>query len=74
MVQHYRDRWARQNDCLPLSTHWKSVVRPMQPKQKEPKGVPTQEQGFNHVKTTITWVLAYPDYSKNFESYTDASS
>ncbi len=34
------------------------------------------QKTFNHVKTTITRevVLAYPDYSKVFEIYTDASS
>ncbi len=31
-------------------------------------------RAFNHVKTPITRVLAYPDYSKVFESYTDTSS
>ncbi len=32
------------------------------------------QRAFNHVKTPITRVLAYPDYSKVFESYTDMSS
>ena len=32
------------------------------------------QRAFNHVKTTITRVLAYPDYSIVFESYTDTSS
>jgi hypothetical protein len=32
------------------------------------------QKAFNHVKTPITRVLAYPDYSKVFESYTDTSS
>jgi hypothetical protein len=32
------------------------------------------QRTFNHVKTPITRVLAYPDYSKVFESYTDTSS
>ncbi len=32
------------------------------------------QTAFNHAKTTITRVLAYPDYSKVFESYTDTSS
>jgi hypothetical protein len=32
------------------------------------------QRAFNHVKTPITRVLAYPDYSKVFESYTDTSS
>ncbi len=32
------------------------------------------QRAFNHIKTPITRVLAYPDYSKVFESYTDTSS
>ncbi len=34
------------------------------------------QRAFNHIKATITEdvVLAYPDYSKVFEIYTDASS
>jgi hypothetical protein len=32
------------------------------------------QRAFNHVNTPITRVLAYPDYSKVFESYTDTSS
>jgi hypothetical protein len=34
------------------------------------------QRAFNHVKATIVRevVLAYPDYSKVFEIYTDASS
>jgi hypothetical protein len=32
------------------------------------------QRAFNHVKATITKVLAYPDYSKVFKIYTDASS
>jgi hypothetical protein len=35
-----------------------------------------QQTAFNHIKATIAkdMVLAYPDYSKVFEIYTDASS
>jgi hypothetical protein len=32
------------------------------------------QRAFNHVKTPITRVLAYPDYSKVFESYSHTSS
>ena len=32
------------------------------------------QRAFNHVKTPIIRVFAYPDYSKVFESYTDTSS
>jgi hypothetical protein len=50
-------------------------------KAKGTKKVPwhwdkVHQRAFNHVKATITKdvVLAYPDYSKVFEIYTDASS
>ncbi len=79
MVQNYRYCWARQNNCLPLSPHWKNVVRLKKPKQKKPKRCPNSgarsiEGAFNHIKATLQVVLTYPDYSKVFESYTDASS
>jgi hypothetical protein len=32
------------------------------------------QRAFNHVKTPIKRDLAYPDYSKVFESYIDTSS
>jgi hypothetical protein len=50
-------------------------------KAKGTKKVPwhwdeVNQRAFNHVKATIAKdvVLAYPDYSKVFEIYTDASS
>ncbi len=50
-------------------------------KAKGTKKVPwhwdeVHQRAFNHVKATIAKdvVLAYPDYSKVFEIYTDASS
>jgi hypothetical protein len=50
-------------------------------KAKGTKKVPwhwdkVHQRAFNHVKATIAKdvVLAYPDYSKVFEMYTDASS
>ncbi len=51
------------------------------PKAKGTKKVPwhwgkVHQRAFDHVKATIAKdvVLAYPDYSKVFEIYTDASS
>jgi hypothetical protein len=35
------------------------------------QGDKVYQRAFNHVKTPITRVLAYPDYSKVFESYKD---
>ncbi len=67
---------------MPLSPHWLgSAVRPKPLKLKGPKKVPwhwdkVHQRAFNHVKATIAKdvVLAYPDYSKVFKIYTDASS
>ncbi len=69
--------------CSPLSPHWleSAVVRPKPQKQKGTKRYPwhwdgIHQRAFNHAKATIAKdvVLAYPDYSKVFEIYTDASS
>ncbi len=67
---------------MPLSPHWlESVVRPKITRAKGTKKAPWHWDGvhqgaFNHVKVTIAReeVLAYPDYSKVFEIYTDALS
>ncbi len=82
MVQYYRDLWARQSKMLALLT---SLVGECgQTKVSRAKGtkkVPwhwdkVHQRSFDHVKATIARevVLAYPDYSKVFEIYTDASS
>jgi hypothetical protein len=82
MVQYYRDLWARRRIMLTPPT---SLVGECgQTKVKRTKGtkkVPwhwdeVHQRAFNHVKATIAReiVLAYPDYSKVFEIYTDASS
>ncbi len=48
-------------------------------KAKEPMRCPNSgtrfiKRAFNHVKANLQVVLAYRDYLKVFESYTDASS
>eukprot|EP00804_Cyclotella_cryptica_P004621 CCRYP_006941-RA/>CCRYP_006941-RA protein AED:0.36 eAED:0.26 QI:0/0/0/1/0/0/2/0/265 len=72
IVQYYRDLWARRSKVLaPLTSlvankmkkrpwHWDMV----------------HQKAFDDVKTSIAKdvVLAYPDYSMEFETYTDASS
>ncbi len=82
MVQYYCDLWARQSNILaPLTSlvgecgHTKSI------RAKGTKKVPwhwveVHQRAFYHVKATIAKdvVMAYPDYSKVFEIYTDASS
>ncbi len=56
-----------------------SAVRPNPLKLKGPRtgiGTKLHQREFDHLKATIAKdvVLAYPDYSKVFEIYTDASS
>ncbi len=82
MVQYYRDLWARPSKMLAPPT---SLVGECgQTKVTRAKGIKkvpchwdeVHQRAFNHVKATIARevVLAYPDYSKVFEIYTDASS
>ncbi len=68
--------------CLSSSLRWLgSAVRPKPLRLKGPKKVPwhwdeVHQRAFDHITAKITKdvVLAYPDYSKVFEIYTDASS
>jgi hypothetical protein len=82
MVQYYRDLWARRSNKLASLT---SLVGECgQAKSTKAKGTKkvawhwdeVHQGAFNHVKATTAKdvVLAYPDYSKVFEMYTDASS
>jgi hypothetical protein len=82
MVQYYRDLWARQSKMLaPLTS---LVGECGQTKVTRPKGTKkmpwhwdeVHQRAFIHVKATISRevVLAYPDFSKVFKIYTDASS
>ncbi len=82
MVQYYHDLWARQSNMLaPLTSLARECGQTKTTKAKGTKKVPwhwdeVHQRAFNHVKATIAKdvVLAYPDYSKVFEIYTDASS
>jgi hypothetical protein len=82
MVQYYRDLWARQSNMLaPLTLLIGECGQTKSTKAKVTKKVPwhwdeVHQRAFNQVKATITKdvVLAYPDYSKVFKIYTDASS
>jgi hypothetical protein len=82
MVQYYRDLWARRSDMLaPLTSLVGECGQTKTTKAKGTKKVAwhwdeVHQRSFNHVKATIAKdvVLAYPDYSKVFEIYTDASS
>ena len=82
MVQYYRDLWARCSKMLsPLSDLVGECGQTKVTKAKGTKKVPwhwdeVHQKAFNVVKATIIKdvVLAYLDYSKVFEVYTDASA
>jgi hypothetical protein len=82
MVQYYCDLQARWSNLLaPLTTLVGECGQTKSTRAKGTKTVPwhwdkVHHRAFNHVETTIAKdvVLAYPDYSKVFKIYTDASS
>ncbi len=82
MVQYYRDRRARRSKMLaPLTSLVEECSQTKVSRAKGTKKVPwhwdeVHQRDFDHVKATIARevVLAYPDYSKVFEIYTDAWS
>ncbi len=82
MLPYYHDLWARRSKMLaPLTSLVEECSQTKVTRAKGTKKVPwhwneVHQRAFNHVKATIAGevVLAYPDYSKVFEIYTDASS
>ncbi len=82
MVQYYRDLWARRSKKLaPLTSLVGECSQTKVTRAKGPKNAPwhwdeVHQRALDLVKATIARevVLAYPDYSKVFEIYTDASS
>eukprot|EP00804_Cyclotella_cryptica_P001444 CCRYP_003683-RA/>CCRYP_003683-RA protein AED:0.46 eAED:-0.12 QI:0/-1/0/1/-1/0/1/0/330 len=81
MVQYYRDLWARRSKMLaPLTSlvgecgHTKKS-KLLKVKKKPWKWTNEHQKAFDDVKATIAKdvSLAYPDYSKGFEIYTDGS-
>jgi hypothetical protein len=82
MVQYYRDLWGRRSEMLaPLTSLVGECSQTKVTRAKTTEKVlwhwdEVHQRAFNHVKATIARkvVLAYPDYSKVFEIYTDASS
>jgi hypothetical protein len=81
MVQYYRDLWGRRSEMLaPLMTlvgkcgHTK-VTRAKGTKKQPWHWTEVHQVAFDSVKAAISKdvVLAYPDYTKVFEVYTDAS-
>ena len=82
MVQYYQDLWARHSEMLaPLTSlvgecgHTK-VTRANKTKKRAWYWDEVHQIAFENVKATIAKdvVLAYPDYSQEFEIYTDALS
>ena len=82
MVQYYRDLWARRSDMLaPLTSlvgecgHTK-VTKAKGTKKSAWHWDAVHQKAFDDVKATMAKevVLAYPDFSKPFEIYTDASA
>jgi hypothetical protein len=82
MVQYYWDMWARRSEMLAPLTDLvgeckeTKTSRISKTKKKPLQWDPIHQQAFDNVKAAIAkeTVLAYPDLSKPFEIYTDASS
>jgi hypothetical protein len=77
MVQYYRDMWAKQSQMLaPLSDLVGECGETKTTKKSPWRWDPIHQEAFDNIKATIAKevVLAYPDFSKTFEIYTDAST
>ncbi len=82
MVQYYRDMWVKHSDMLaPLSDLVGECGKTKTTKKNKVKKSPSRwdpihQAAFDDVKATIAKeiVLAYPDFSKPFEIYTNAST
>ncbi len=80
MVQYYRDMWQKRSEMLaPLTDLVGECGETKTTKKNETKKKPWQwesiyQQAFDNVKATIAKevVLAYLDFTKPFEIYTDA--
>jgi hypothetical protein len=82
MVQYYRDMWQKHSKMLaPLTILVGECGETKTTKKNKTKKKPWQwesihQQAFDNVKATIAKevVLAYPDFTKPFEIFTDAST
>ncbi len=81
MVQYYRDMWQKHSEMLASLTNLTGECRETKTtKKNKTKKKPWRwesihQQAFDNIKATIAKevVLAYPDFTKPFEIYTDAS-
>ncbi len=82
MVQYYRDMWAKHSEMLaPLSNLVGECGETKTTRKNKVKNTPwhwdsIHQIAFDNLKATIVKevVLAYPDFLKPFDIYTDASS
>ena len=82
MAQYYRDMWARCSEMLAPLTDLvgecgeTKTTRMNKTKKKPWRWDPIHQQAFDDIKAAIAkeTVLAYPDFLKPFEIYTDTSS
>jgi hypothetical protein len=82
MVQYYQDMWAKRSEMLAPLTDLVGVcgetktTRKNKTKKSPWRWDPIHQQSFDDVKATIAKyvVLAYLDFMKPFEIYTDAST
>jgi hypothetical protein len=82
MVQYYRDMWAKRSEMLAPPTDLvgecgeTKATKKNGTKKKPWKWESIHQQVFDNVKATIAKevVLAYLDFTKPFEIYTDAST
>jgi hypothetical protein len=83
MVQYYQDMWARHSEMLAPLTDLlvgecgeTKTTRMNKTKKKPWRWDPIHQQAFDNVKAAIAkeTVLAYPNFLKPFEIYTDTSS
>jgi hypothetical protein len=82
MVQYYRDMWAKHTEMLAPPTDLvgecgeTKATKKNKTKKKPWRWDHIHQQAFDNVKAAIAKevVLAYPDFSKSFEMYMDASA
>jgi hypothetical protein len=82
MVQYHRDMWVKRSEMLaPLSDLVGECGETKTTRKNKGKKQPwhwdlIHQIAFDNVKTTIAKevVLAYPDFPKSFDIYTDAST